>query len=66
MRTKYQMHRDALDPLKPDDMSVNIVKALRRPWFGKQCAKSAVGNKIRASHALQQQDTLAERSKALA
>ena len=39
------MHGGALDPLKPDDMSVNIVKALWPPWVANRCANSTAGNK---------------------
>jgi hypothetical protein len=60
------MHKCALDLPKPQEIPVNIVKALWRPWIGNQYSNSMTENKGAAFHALQQQDTLAERSKALA
>ena len=66
MRTEHRMHKCVLNPPAPYEICVNIVKALRRPWVVNRCADSMAENKIAASHALQQQDTLAERSKALA
>ena len=55
-----------LNPPGPDETPVNIAKALRRPLVVNRCVDSVIDNQIAASRALRQQDTLAERSKALA